>query len=189
MRWDELFDDLEARFEAQERAADEVDLVDLVRAERDRVTFVDRLRAHRGACIVLDLRDGRRYRGEVRDAGRDWVLMRVPGGGPGWEADLLVPVAAVVSAGELSAFSLAPGRAVARRLRLGSVLRGLARDRAGVTIGLCPDGRVDGTIDRVGADHLDLAVHPSDLVRRPGSVQQIRTLTFQALASVRVPDN
>lgn len=42
MRWEELFDDLEARFEEQERAEAEADLVDLVRGERDRIAFVDR---------------------------------------------------------------------------------------------------------------------------------------------------
>lgn len=186
MRWRELFDDLEARFEQQERAEQEADLVDLVRGERDRVAFVDRLRAHLGAQVTLDLRDGKRHRGTVLDVGRDWVLLRIPGGGPAWEVDLLVPLAAVLTAGGMSPFSLAAGQAVARRLRLGSVLRGLARDRAGVTVSLWSGAQVDGTVDRVGADHLDLAVHPADVTRRAVHVQQVCTVPFQAVASVRV---
>lgn len=186
MRWEDLFDDLEARFEEQERAEAESDLVDLVRAERDRISFIDRLRAHQNANIALDLRDGSNRRGVVLDVGKDWVLLRVRAGGSGRESDLLVPVAAVVSAGGLSQLSLEAGQSVGRRLRLGSVLRGLARDRAGVALDFWPTGHLDGTVDRVGADHLDLAVHPPDVVRRAGEVRQMRTVPFQVLAAVLV---
>lgn len=185
MRWEELFDDLEARFDEQERAEAESDLVDLVRGERDRISFVDRLRAHQDAYVALDLRDGSNRRGKVLDVGRDWVLLRVPAGGPGRESDLLVPVAAVVSAGGLSQLALEAG-SLGRRLRLGSVLRGLARDRTGVALYFWPTGHLDGTVDRVGADHLDLAVHPPDVGRRAGEVRQVRTVPFEALAAVLV---
>ncbi|GAA3591719.1 hypothetical protein GCM10022223_02890 [Kineosporia mesophila] len=178
MRWDELFDDLEARFDEQERAEAEADLVDLVRGERDRVTFTDRLRAHLGGVIALDLRDGSNRRGTVLEVGRDWVLLSDRTG-------LLVPVDAVVSAGGLSRQSLPEEGKVGCRLRLGTVLRGLSRDRAGVGIDFWPTGRLDGTIDRVGSDHLDLAVHPSDVARRVGEVRQVRTVPFQAMAAIR----
>lgn len=184
MRWEELFDDLEARFEEQERAEAEADLVDLVRGERDRIPFVDRLRAHQGASIALDLRDGSNRRGMVLDVGRDWVLVQVRAGAR--SSDLIVPLSAVVSAGGLSQLSLDAGESVGRRLRLNTVLRALVRDRAGVAIDFWPTGHLDGTIDRVGADHLDLAIHPPDVVRRPGEVRQVRTVPFQAMAAVLV---
>ncbi len=186
MRWEELFDDLEARFEEQERAEAEADLVDLVRGERDRIAFVDRLRAHPEAWIALDLRDGSNRRGKVLDVGKDWVLLGTPAGSSMEQRDLLVPIAAVLSAGGLSQQSLDAGQSVGRRLRLGSVLRGLARNRAAVAIDFWPMGHLDGTIDRVGADHLDLAVHPADVVRRAGEVRQMRTVPFQAVAALVV---
>ncbi|GAB3246455.1 hypothetical protein [Kineosporia babensis] len=186
MRWEELFDDLEARFAEQEREEAEADLIGLVRAERERVSFVDRMRAHQGACLILDLRDGSSRRGTVLDVGKDWVLLRAPAGAAGRENDLLVPAESVVSAGGLSRFSLAAGESIGRRLRLNTVLRGLARDRSAVALDFWPSGHLDGTIDRVGADHLDLAVHPPDAVRRPGEVRQMRTVPFSALAAVLV---
>ncbi|GLY14880.1 hypothetical protein LWF15_04920 [Kineosporia rhizophila] len=182
MRWEELFDDLEGRFEEQERSEAESDLVDLVRGERDRIGFVDRLRAHRNACVTLDLRDGSSRRGTLLDVGKDWVLLRASGR----ESDLLVPVNAVTSAAGLSQLSLAAGESIGRRLRLNSVLRGLVRDRAGVAVDLWPTGHLDGTIDRVGADHLDLAIHPPDAMRRAREVRQVRTVPFEAVAVVAV---
>lgn len=92
----------------------------------------------------------------------------------------------MLSAGGLSQQSLDAGESVGRRLRLGSVLRGLARNRAAVAIDFWPMGHLDGTIDRVGADHLDLAVHPADVVRRAGEVRQMRTVPFQAVAALVV---
>ncbi|MBT0774125.1 hypothetical protein KIH74_34590 [Kineosporia sp. J2-2] len=185
MRWKQLFDDLEARFEEQERAEAELDLVELVRAERDQITFSDRLRAHPGVVLTFDLRDGSNRRGTLLDVGRDWVLLRSPAAA-GRTADLLIPVEAVVSTGGLSQLSREGGKSVGRRLRLGSVLRGLASDRAAVGIDFWPTGHLDGTIDRVGADHLDLAMHPVDVARRAVEVRQVRTVPFQAMAAVMV---
>lgn len=69
MRWEELFDDIEAQFDEQERVAAATDLVDLVRGERDQVGVVDRLRAHVNAVLALDLRDGSNRRGTFSTSG------------------------------------------------------------------------------------------------------------------------
>lgn len=66
------------------------------------------------------------------------------------------------------------------------MLRGLARDRTAVAIDFWPTGHLDGTIDQVGADHLDLAVHPPDVARRVGEVRQVRTIPFEAVAAISV---
>jgi hypothetical protein len=41
-----------------------------------------------------------------------------------------------------------------------------------------------GTIDAVGADHLDLAEHPEGVPRRRGNVTAMTTVPFQALVLV-----
>ncbi|GAB6901033.1 hypothetical protein JCM9957A_41230 [Kineosporia succinea] len=179
MRWEELFDDIEAQFDEQERVAAATDLVDLVRGERDQVGVVDRLRAHVNAVLALDLRDGSNRRGTLLDVGRDWLLLEGRSG-------LLVPTSAVLSVGGLSRQALKDEGKVGRRLRFGWVLRGLARDRTAVAIDFWPTGHLDGTIDQVGADHLDLAVHPPDVARRVGEVRQVRTIPFEAVAAISV---
>jgi hypothetical protein len=44
-----------------------------------------------------------------------------------------------------------------------------------------------GTIDRVGGDHLDLAMHALDEPRRPESVTGIRTVVTSSVVRITVP--
>jgi hypothetical protein len=86
----------------------------------------------------------------------------------------------------LSAAVVSDPRIVARKLALNSVLRGLARDRALLGIRLRAGDLLTGTLDRVGADHMDVAVHPDDVPRRNRSVSGVRTVLTQAVVSVSV---
>jgi hypothetical protein len=63
----------------------------------------------------------------------------------------------------------------------------LARARAGVRVRLAgggPLGELDGTVDQVGADFFDLALHPDDDYRRRSSVTARRAVPFPALVCV-----
>jgi hypothetical protein len=62
------------------------------------------------------------------------------------------------------------------------VLRHLARDRAAVVLRLRSGAEVAGTVDRVAADHLDLAVHPADERRPRGG--PVRAVALDALLLV-----
>jgi hypothetical protein len=44
---------------------------------------------------------------------------------------------------------------------------------------------VTGTLDRVGADYVELAEHPADLPRRAEAVQGVRAIVIAAVAVVR----
>jgi hypothetical protein len=43
-----------------------------------------------------------------------------------------------------------------------------------------------GTIDRVGSDHIDVAVHADDVPRRNRSVTGVRSILTNAIVSVSV---
>ena len=174
MRWEALFADLEAQLAAASAAEDG----DLARAEVARTPLEDRVRAHVGAPLRVWLRDGTALAGSVRDAGAGWLLL-VDDRGP-----VVLPAPAVARLSGLSRAVAPPAGHVERRLGLGAVLRALARDRAGVRLHV--DGAVlTGTIDRVGADHLDLAEHPAEEARRSAAVRAVVTVPFGALLAVR----
>jgi hypothetical protein len=86
----------------------------------------------------------------------------------------------------LTRFTAPEAGVVARRLGIGVVLRGLSRDRALVRVLLLGDQAVIGTIDRVGADHFDVAMHPDDEPRRERAVLEVRCVLFPAVMWIAV---
>lgn len=182
MRWQGLFADLEGQLEAADAAALAGEVADRSRREAALVRLADRLAPAVGQDLGLHLAPKARVQGRLLDTGQDWLLLQEGGG-----AELLVPLAAVmgvVGAGSQAQHPASPGP-VARRLDLRWALRGLARSRTGVVIGLIDGSRLTGTLDRVGADHVDVAEHGSGEWRRPGAVHQVRLVPIAALAVVR----
>jgi hypothetical protein len=182
MRWKALFDDLEAQADALAAAELEAEVRDRVRREHSLLRLVDRLSPAVGAALQLLLAGAGRVDGVLLDTGVDWLLLQEAP-----SRDLLVPTAAVLSVAGLGRRSGVPGEegAVGKRLDLRWALRGLARDRAAVRVVLVDGTTVAGTIDRVGADHLELAEHAAGEPRRAGAVTGIRLLPLPALALVR----
>lgn len=178
MRWDALFADLEAQLDAEQAAELSAEVAERTRAERATVPLADRVRAHVGGPLRMGLRDGSTVQGRCADAAAEWVVLD---DGP---AQVLVPWAAVTSVSGLSRSSAPPPGVVLARLRLGHALRALARGRSAVRLRL--DGaELTGTIDRVGADHLDVAEHPAGEARRPDQVRGVRVVRTAALLWVR----
>ena len=89
MRWERLFEDLEAQLEAAEDEELAAEVADRSRREAARLRLVDRLRGNVGAMAVMGLQ-GLRVRATIGRVGPDWVLLDDAG------ADFLVPLAAVV---------------------------------------------------------------------------------------------
>ncbi len=181
MRWDELFTDLEGQADALAAGDLAAEITDRTRREQALLGMTDRLRAAQHTQVTAHL-PGSAVAGRLADSGPDWLLLEEPTG-----RDVLVPLASLLSLGGLGGRSDAPGSEgeVARRLDLRWALRGLARRRTGVQVVLSDASTLDGTLDRVGADHLDVAVHPAGEARRAGAVRQVRTVPLTALAFVR----
>jgi hypothetical protein len=178
VRWELLFADLEAMADAAERAAFEGEVVERARAERAELLLVDRLRAHVGAQLGVRLLGGDRLVARLADVGVDWVLLDGAG-------SLLVPLAAITGVDGLSRRAALAAGELARRVRLRVLLRRLVRERAAVQLRLADGQVLGGTIDRVGADHLDLALHPADEPRRRDAVRGVSVIPLAALVLVR----
>ena len=180
MRWERLFDDLEAQLEAASAAELAGEVSERTRYESGQLTLADRLVAWVGQPVRLQILGGMTVAGRLEQAAQEWIAV---GHGP---AVMLVPLTALVDIVGLGApASTADRQSVPRRLGLTAALRAVARDRSPVYIELTDGRAVTGTVDVVGADHLDLAEHPSDEPRRPAAVRRVHTLPLPAIAAVR----
>lgn len=182
MRWDDLFRDLEAQLEAAEAVDLAAEVADRTRIESAQLALVDRLRGTLGRRVTVRVVAAGLVDGELQGVGPDWLLIAGPGG-----REAVVSLPAVVSVSGLAGWSAAPGETgeVTRRLGLGYALRGLARDRAGVSVTLLDGTVLTGTLDRVGADFVELAGHGPGEARRRDEVRSVPALPLRALAVVR----
>lgn len=176
MRWDRLFDDLEAQLAAQERLELDAEVSERTRIERSRVTLAERLAGSLGDRVSCVLMGGQRLEGVVADVGSGWCVLEESG------RPSLVVLAGVVS---VTGMARRPRTTAAvRRLELGYALRGVSRDRRVVHVHDLAGGLTTGTLDAVWGDAVDLSVHAQDEPRRAGNVSAVRTIPFAALAAV-----
>lgn len=194
MDWDHLFADLEdqlaAEWEAERAALD----AESERLRIARLTLRDRFRGMPAGTskVSIETVDGETWTCALRVIGADWIGVSIPA-----DARLrIVPLPAVAAVAAdhgtvLASLADAPAAprdagALRERMTFGFVLRDLARRRAPVTIARRGADPQHGTIDRAGADHLDLALHDPGEARRSRAVRGFRLIPFEAVTWVRV---
>jgi hypothetical protein len=197
MRWDNLFDDLESQLE-HEISAEELDLgAEEERLRIGRLTIRDRLEAvhdsdvsaPRGIPVTL----ANELRLVLRPVtfGRDWFSADIIDDSSR-RAQCIVPFSALVGVSLSPPQVAASVRATAKvdhpslssRLSLSFVLRDLCRRRRALSVVL-PAGEWHGTIDRVGREHIDLAVHEPGSARRDSAVLEYRVIPLDRIVLVR----
>lgn len=185
MRWNRLFDDLEAQLAGQTRQALAAEIGEHTRAERGQVTLADRFTAGLGSGVRLKVWGLGWLDVHLVDVGDGWILCEGEGGVVGRARELLVPAGAVLGV-EGAVERAETRRSVAsRRFGLAHALRAISRDRAPVRVHDRAGDHLTGTIDRVLADHLDLSRHADDEARRAAAVRGVVSLPYTALAAVR----
>ena len=178
MRWDALFEDLESQFDALQETELYGEVADRIRAEVGKITVLDRLRGAIGTVVRIELAAAEPIQGLLTRVGKDCLLIEAER-----NEEWLVPVSALTAVHRLGPWAEPAVGAVAGRLGLAHLLRGIARDRSPVTL-FC-GVPITGTIDRVGADFLEVAEHPLDAPRRRTEVYNVRLIPTQALQAVR----
>jgi hypothetical protein len=181
MRWQLLFADLRAQFDAEEAAEDRVAGASRARAEMGAVELVQRMRGSIGMSLTLRCRGAGPVVGTLTDVGVDWLLLEDEQG-----RSILVASATVSAVAGLGRRTAVEERgAVRARMDLRWVLRGLTRDRSAVQVILDDGAVLTGTLDRVGADHVELAEHPADVPRRAEAVNGVSAVRIAAIVVVR----
>ncbi len=180
-RWEGLFADLEGEFAAADAADLRGEVADRTRRENASLRLVDRLRPALGHEVRISLPAQVVVAGRLADLGSDWVLVAEARG------SALVPLAHVTSVAGLGALSAAPGSEgrVVAALDVRYALRRLARDRVEVVVAAIDGSVLSGTLDRVGADFVEIAEHQAGVPRRKGSVRRVLAVPVAAIIVVR----
>lgn len=195
VRWDDLFDDLAGQFDAEREAEQRLAQIEDERMRTARLTVRDRLAALERALtpnetIAILLDSGDRLEVTPTEFGADWfaATREVLAGA---RETIIVPIAgisAVLLTERQRARSLDQNKehpaSIAAKLGLAIPLRDLARRRLSVEC-ITLMGQCFGTIDHVGRDHFDLAVHDLDQPRRRSSVRVHRLIPFTQLQLIR----
>ncbi|MCP2031724.1 hypothetical protein L1277_001822 [Okibacterium sp. HSC-33S16] len=202
MRWDSLFDDLESQLE-HELHSDENDL----RAEeyrhrlgrlslRERIATFSSQERNKRERVALELVTGETIVVVPQTFGRDWLSADLVTAGEQAGAVLVLmdAVAAVLVPKPMVTRSLeVPEVAdneprLTDRIGIAFALRDLCRRRAFVSVHCVSAVSAvhSGTIDRVGRDHFDLAVHEAGVARRERNVAHERLVPFSQLAYLRL---
>lgn len=182
MRWEQLFDDLEAQFEAFADAELQAELADRERVAVGAVRLIARLAGAVGDHVRIRAVSGAVQVGRLQRVGPDWLLLE-----PSPGQQLLLPAAVVTVIEGLGRQTGSAPAGLALRLDFRHMIRGLARDRSPVAVTLVGEGGVEltGTFDRVGADFAELAQHAPWEPRRASAVRSVATVPLTAMASVR----
>jgi len=199
MRWDNLFDDLESQLE-QELSAEEVDLqaeeerLRLGRLSvRDRILSVHESYEKRAEySIRTQLLSGAFVDVRPATVGRDWISGDIRDETPR-HRQCIIPISSIASLTltkeqvrrSLRESRREAGAALSGKLGLPFVLRDLCRRRVTVELDTLV-APVSGTIDRVGRDHFDVAIHEPGVPRRDSEVSGYRVVPFSQLLIVRL---
>lgn len=183
MRWDALFADLETQLADSERLELDAEIAERTRMDSAAVELAGRLRGSLGLLIGVQLMSGSVFSGTLSHAGSQALVLNE------LRHQVLVPYLAVSQYLGLARLSVAEASQVRQRLGLASSLRVLARNRTPLSVlswrGTVGEATSHGVIDRVGRDHLDLALTEDGEDRRPANVRQVVTMPFSALAALR----
>jgi hypothetical protein len=183
VRWEALFADLEAQWEAAEDADLAAEVADRSRRELGYLRLLDRLRPAVGRQLRVDVAGQHAaLTGRLLALGVDWLLAADEQAG----VETLVPLRSVLAVRGLGGQAAHPGHEgrVGARLDLRHVLRGIVRDRSQCLLVLLDGRTVNGTLDRIGADFVDLAEHAPGEFRRPRDVDGC-TVPLAAISLLR----
>lgn len=166
MRWDSLFDDLEAQMAEQDRAQMRDEISENIRIERSTAELIHTLSRFQGQELTIHLSGESEVRATLGPIAVDYLCLES-------ESTQWVITNRVIQSISLPSKN---GAGIDRRrqiksIRFSSVIRSLLRDRSRCQV-YGHDGRAlaEGTLAQVAKDYLMIAVHPRDEFARAGDI-------------------
>lgn len=181
MRWEALFADLEAQMGAAQTAEFTAAIAEASRLEASRVEFAERLRAHRGQELGLQMAGGQRLLVRLGAVGADWLAGAAP------PHSVLVPLTSLLAVdGMRPAAARGEPSASRRRLSITAPLRRLARDREPISVFGTQGPLASGLISAVGRDFVEITPpRREDLLSRDGGERSARVVPLHAVTWIR----
>jgi hypothetical protein len=178
-----VFDELEAEFEAGLRREAEQEAVAALRAGIGATVLWEQL-ARRIGSETVAFAGARAFRGIAVASYPEFLVLRAADG-----SEHLIRYGPAVSVAlPPQPADLRPTPATTtRRYQFSLALRELARRREPVRVELVDQTTVDGTIEAVGSDYLEVAEHDPGEARRRAAVRARRFVGFAAVVAVTLP--
>ncbi|GAB3530337.1 hypothetical protein [Arthrobacter monumenti] len=181
MRWAALFEDLEAQLATAGQLDMDSEISDRARMEQAAVKLVDRLRGQLGGTLKVRVSGHEDFEGRLVHVGSEWLVLE------SGSQSMLIPFSSATVIHGLGRSTSATPSFSDSRLKLTSALRVLSRDRAPLSVQLVGterEGSVNGIIDRVGSDFIEVAVVPSGEYRRARNVVETVAVPLHAVRAV-----
>ncbi len=175
-----LLADADSALAADESLERDLEVDDRIRHEWGAIGIIDRIAAHKGQVVRITMRGAGLVEGYVEDVAVDWIMLTRPG------RDTYLMAGAILGARGLSSVARDPHTVKKTDLARNatSLLREFASARSTVSLVLIDGSCLEGTVDRAGADHVELAIHPTDTPRRTRNVTETICVPFTAVAVV-----
>ncbi len=157
------------------------EISDRARMEQAAVKLADRLRGQLGGTLKVRVSAHEDFEGRLVHVGSEWLVLE------SGSQSMLIPFSSAAVIHGLGRSTSATQSFSDSRLKLTSALRVLSRDRAPLSVhltGTDREGAVNGIIDRVGSDFIEVAVVPSGEYRRARNVVEMVAVPLHAVRAV-----
>jgi hypothetical protein len=181
-RWDRLFSDLDGQAAALADAERWAEVDDRIREEAGALTIAERLHAAAGKTVRFQCPGGVTVSGTVAGVGRDWVTVHEA---TGHETVIVLDTLLAAHCLPSGATKSSAWPVVDSRLSLRHAVRILIRDRSAVRVHLLDGAVVDGTLDRIGANFVEVAARARPDARRRDAVRSTTLINMGAVVAIR----
>lgn len=179
MRMEKIFQDFELQLLAERQRTIELDAQEIRKSEQTKIAMADRLAGQIGSELKVMSGNSMYWTGVLTTVGQGWIQLSSNA------ENILIPQHALCWWEGKNSFSATDARPLARKLSLGYALRALATARLPLRFfHMVGETTTEGTIERVGLDFCEIALHPLEGSFRSKEITGYRIAPMQNISAV-----